>query len=243
MRYKIVFSYDGTFFCGYQKQPGQRSVEEELEKALFSINNHKKTSVTSSGRTDKGVHALKQTAHFDIYVEISLHKLKRALNSLLPEDIHVISTEIVDKGFHARYMVKKKTYRYIINMGEYDPLLRNYEYQYNRKLDVLKMKEAIKYFVGEHDFKNFVSNEAVKENYVRKIFNATIREKNEKVIIDFVGNGFMKYQVRNMVGTLIKIGQGTLEPSIINDIFSDVNGKIHILTAKSEGLYLIDVHY
>ena len=156
MRYLIKFSYDGTNFSGYQKQPGKRCVESELEKALFSINNHKETKVTGAGRTDRGVHAFCQCAHFDIDVDITLYKLKCALNSLLPDDIHVFSTEVVDKSFHARYMAKSKVYKYIMNCGEYNPLERNYVYQYGKKLDIEKMNDGIKYLIGKHDFKSFV---------------------------------------------------------------------------------------
>ena len=108
MRYMIKFSYDGTLFYGYQKQPNLRTIEECLEKALYDINNHKKTKIISSGRTDKGVHAKCQVASFDLEINITLDKLKMALNSLLPEDIHVYETLRVDNDFHARYMVKKR---------------------------------------------------------------------------------------------------------------------------------------
>ena len=169
MRYLIKFSYDGTNFYGYQKQPGFRTVEEEFEKALYSINNKTATRIFSSGRTDRGVHALSQTAHFDLDIEITLYKLKCALNSLLPEDIHVFSTEIVDNDFHARFNVKEKNYIYKINVGEYSPHDRNYVLQYNKMLDVEKIKQAINYYVGSHDFKAFVSDEVVKDSFVREI--------------------------------------------------------------------------
>lgn len=243
MRYLIKFSYDGTLFYGYQKQPGLRTVEECLEKALFDINNHKVTKVVSSGRTDKGVHAKCQTASFDLEVNITLDKLKMALNSLLPEDIHVLSTEIVDKDFHARYMVKKKKYEYILNIGEYDSLMRNYIYQLNKKLDIESMREAIKSFLGDHDFKSFVSSECVKDNYIRTIYDCDIIEDEDKIKFIFIGNGFMKYQVRNMVGTLIKIGLGKLDIDIIDKIFMDESLSKYVFTAPSQGLYLVNVEY
>ena len=243
MRYLIHFSYDGTSFSGYQKQPSLRTVEGELEKALYNINNHTNTRIFSSGRTDAGVHALSQTAHFDIDVSITEYKLKCALNSLLPNDIHVISAEKVDNDFHSRYMVTEKTYKYSINCGEYNPIERNYSYQYNKKLDIDKMKEALICFQGEHDFKNYVSEECIKEDYVRIITNTDLLEDNDHIIITFTGNGFMKYQVRNMVGTLIKIGASKLPVSIVEDIFKDDLKKKHVFTAPPEGLYLVDVKY
>ena len=210
MRYLIRFSYDGTGFSGYQKQPGERTVEGMLENALYNINNHTETRIFSSGRTDRGVHALGQVAHFDIDVNITLYKLKCALNSLLPEDIHVLSTEIVDKNFHARYNAISKTYIYKINVGEYSPIDRNHVYQYCKDLNFDNMRLAINDFLGEHDFKPFVSEEAIKSSYVRTIYSVDMKKEGDIITISFTGNGFMKYQVRNMVGVLIKIGSGKL---------------------------------
>lgn len=243
MRYLIHFSYDGTNFNGFQKQPGCRCVESELEKALYDINDHKKTKVVGSGRTDRGVHANDQTAHFDIDIDITLYKLKCALNSLLPEDIHVFSVEGVSDGFHARFGAKKKTYKYIINCGEYNPIERNYVYQYGKKLDIEKMKKEIKSFIGVHNFKPFVSDEAIKENYEREIYDAHIEEDKDKVIFYFTGNGFMKYQVRNMVGVLFKVGKGKLDLGIVNEIFNNNINKKYITTMRREGLYLDKIEY
>ena len=243
MRYLIYFAYDGTNFNGYQKQPGKRCVESELEKALFNINNHTETKVVGAGRTDRGVHAKCQCAHFDITVNITLYKLKCALNSLLPEDIHVFRTEIVDKDFHARFMVKQKTYKYILNCGEYNPLERNYVHQFNKELDIEKMKEAIEYFKGVHNFENFVSPEVIKENFEREIYDANILVEDDKVIFTFVGTGFMKYQVRNMVGTLVKVGKGKIEPIVIKKILEDSSFRKMVTTIRPEGLYLENIIY
>lgn len=243
MRKKIIFSYDGTLFNGYQKQPNLRTVEEELEKALFNINNHKVTNIVSSGRTDKGVHALGQCAHFDIDIDITLYKLKCAFNSLLPPDISVLSAEDVDNDFHARFMVTKKSYRYILNMGEYNPIKRNYEFQYNRKLDVDKIKLAIKSFKETHDFKNFVSEEAVLDSYVRTIYKASVKEQDNKLIFEFTGSGFMKYQVRCMVGTLLRIGEGKLDVDYIDKLLNFEVSKNKVYRIGAEGLYLVEVVY
>lgn len=243
MRYLIHFSYDGTNFSGYQKQPNLRCVESELEKALYSINNHKETKVVGAGRTDRGVHANDQCAHFDLDVNITLYKLKCALNSLLPDDIHVFEVKIVDDLFHARFNSKRKTYKYIINCGEYNPIERNYVYQYGKKLNVSLMKEEIKSFFGVHDFKAFVSKDDINVSYQREIYDAYIKEEDDKVYIYFTGNGFMKYQVRNMVGVLFKVGNGKLEPQIVNKIFDDINMSKVITTMKREGLYLDKIEY
>lgn len=243
MRYLIKFSYDGTGFYGYQKQPNKRTVEGELEKALYDINNHTDTRIYSSGRTDRGVHAKGQTAHFDINISITLYKLKCALNSLLPDDIHVIEVISVDDNFHARFMAKKKTYKYYLNMGEYSPINRNSIHQYNKELNIDRMKKAIKYFIGTYDFKIFASPEVIKESYIRTIYDTSIEVDNDIVIFTFTGNGFMKYQVRNMVGTLIKIGKEKLEVDTIQKLLNNEASEKCVFTAKPEGLYLEEVSY
>ena len=242
MRYLITFSYDGTSYHGYERQVGYKTIEEELNKALSFINN-KKTKIVSSGRTDKGVHALAQTGHVDIDVSITEYKLKRAMNSLLPNDIHVINTKIVDDNFHARYNVKEKKYEYKLNMGEYNPCERNYIYQFNKKLDIDKMTDAIKDFIGIHDFKSFTPNKEKKDNYVREIYDAKITVKNDVVTFTFVGNGFIKYQVRNMVGLLIQIGLGKKDKNCIEKIFNNKDRSQGFRTAHPEGLYLVSVKY
>ena len=243
MRYLITFSYDGTNFNGYQKQDGLRSVQEEMEKALKYINGGVDTIITSSGRTDKGVHARCQKAHVDINVEITPYKLMRAMNSNLPSDIHVIKTEIVNDDFHARYMVKEKEYQYLLNMGEYDPCMRNLVYQYGKKLDLEKMNEAIKYFVGTHNFKSFTPNKDKRENYVRTINYASIKEKDGILTFTFRGNGFIKYQIRNMVGFLIKVGEGKKNGKDIPKILKKEDRRMASITAHAEGLYLTKVRY
>lgn len=243
MRYLIKFSYDGTLFYGYQKQNDLRTVEKELENALYNINDHSITKVFAAGRTDRGVHALCQCAHFDIDVDITEYKLKCAINSLTPEDIHVFSTKIVDKDFHARFNVLEKTYIYKINVGEYNPIDKNYIYQFNKELNLGDMQIAIKDFIGKHNFKSFVSDEVIKDNYERVIIDATIKKNGDIITFSFKGNGFMKYQVRNMVGTLIKVGKGKLPNSIVCDIFKNPSLKKHVYTAPSQGLYLADIVY
>ena len=243
MRYLIKFSYDGTSFYGYQKQNDLRTVEKELENALFNINDHLITRVFAAGRTDRGVHALCQCAHFDIDVDITAYKLKCAINSLTPDDIHVFSAEAVDIDFHARFHAVQKTYIYKLNVGEYSPIDRNYIYQYNKDLDLSSMQVAIKDFLGKHDFKSFTSDEVIKDNYERTITEASVTRDGDIITFCFKGNGFMKYQVRNMVGTLIKVGKGKLHPSIIKEIFEDSTLKKHIYTAPPQGLYLADIVY
>lgn len=243
MRFLIKFSYDGSNYGGFQTQPNMKTVQEELEKALTKVNNGNKTSITATGRTDKGVHALCQYGHADLNIEITEYKLKRALNSNLPEDIHVISTKIVPDNFHARYYVKKKEYKYYMNLGEYNPLERNYVFQYNYKINVEAMSKAIKYFEGEHDFKAFVTDNKERENCVRKIFKASIDQQENKLVFTFIGNGFLRYQVRNMIGYLIKIGEEKATPESVIKVLESKDRTKSGKTAPAEGLYLYNVEY
>lgn len=243
MRFLIKFSYDGTAYNGYQTQPGLTTIQECLENALTKINNGKKTPVTATGRTDKGVHALCQYAHADIDVNITEKKLKRAMNSNLPDDIHVIETKIVEDDFHARYNVKTKEYQYIINVGEYNPLERNYVFQYNYQLNLEAMADAIKVFVGKHDFRAFVTDSKEKENCVRTIFYAAIEQKYDKIVITFKGDGFLRYQIRNMVGILIKVGENKLSTKDVEKILESKDRTTGGKTAPAEGLYLTNVEY
>lgn len=243
MRYKMIFSYDGTLFSGYQIQPKKRTIQEELEKAATYINAKKKTPITASGRTDKGVHAMNQVAHFDLDITITDYKLKRAFNSLLPNDIHVIDVEKVASDFHARYMVTSKEYIYTMNIGEYNPVERNYVYQYNRKIDTEKMKRAIKKFEGTHDFRAFVSSEDKRENTTRTVIEANIIIEKNIIKFRFIANGFMKYQVRNMVGLLLEIGENKKDTEYVEALLLRKDRKIAIKTAPPEGLCLIAVNY
>ena len=243
MRYLITFSYDGTNFHGYQKQDGLRTIQEEMEKALTFINGGKSVTLNSSGRTDCGVHALCQKAHVDIDVDITEYKLMRAMNSNLPEDIHVISTKRVSTDFHARYMVLEKEYKYYLNMGEYNPMMRHYIYQYGKNLNISKMQEAIKFFLGTHSFKSFTPTRDVRKNYIRTINYVNIEEHDKIVCFTFRGDGFIKYQIRNMVGYLIKVGEGKKDGKNIPEILLKENRRMASITAHPEGLYLTDVKY
>ena len=243
MRFLIKFSYDGSRFCGFQAQKNQRTIEEKMNEALTKVNNGKKTCITATGRTDKGVHALAQYGHADINVEINERQVKRALNSFLPEDIHVINTTEVDDDFHARYDAKGKTYKYIMNLGEYNPMERNYVFQYNYDIDVDAMRKAIRYFEGEHDYRAFVTENKERENCVRQIFYTNIDEEDDKLIIEFQGNGFLRYQVRNMVGYLIKVGEGKATPESVVDVLESLDRTKSGKTAPAVGLYLVDVEF
>lgn len=246
MRYFMTLAYDGSKYKGYQKQPRVKTIQGELEKALKTINNDEKVEVHASGRTDAGVHALSQKAHFDMSVNIGSDNLIRAINGLLPDDIYVKNVEEVSETFHARLNVKAKEYIYKINMGEYDPIEKDYVFQYNKRLDVVEMERALKYLEGTHDFKSFSKADEEKDNFVRTLVQTNlIRDmKNvNKVTFSFLGTGFLRYMVRNMMGTLIEIGEGKRKSEEIINIIGALDRRKAGKTANPEGLYLKDVFY
>lgn len=246
MRYLMTFSYDGSKYKGYQKQEKERTIQGELEKALKKMAGNKKVDVHSSGRTDAKVHAISQKAHFDLDTKMTCDNMKKALNSLLPDDIYIKNVEEVNDTFHARYSAKAKEYVYVINMGEYNPIMKDYEYQYNKKLDVVEMERALKYLEGTHDFKSFTKADDEREDYTRTIIQTNLTrdlKQVNKITISFLGTGFMRYMVRNMVGTLIEIGEGKKHSEEIIDILAAKDRRKAGITANPEGLYLKDVFY
>ena len=246
MKYFMTFSYDGTNFNGYQKQPRKRTIQKEIEDVLKQINDNKSVTICASGRTDAGVHALNQKAHFSLNINISPERLLKGMNSLLPEDIYVKHIEMVNDDFHARFNAIGKEYVYIINMGEYNTIERNYVYQFCKKLDVVAIERGLKYLEGTHNYKSFVKADNEIDDYVRTVSQALVVRDNKdlnKLIITFVGTGFLRYMVRNMVGLLIEIGEGKRKPEEIIDIFKDENRKSAGKTAPACGLYLRNVFY
>lgn len=246
MRYFITFSYDGSKYNGYQKQPRIKTIQGELEKALKQINAGKDVSVSASGRTDAGVHAYNQSAHFDLETEITCTKLKQALNSLIPDDIYIKNVYETNPDFHARFNVKAKEYIYKINMGNYNPIEKDYVYQYNKKLDIPEMERALKYLEGTHDFRSFVKIDEEKDDYTRTIVQTSlIRDvKNvNQITISVLGTGFMRYMVRNIVGMLIEIGEGKYKSEDIISILEMKDRKKAGICAPACGLYLKDVYY
>lgn len=246
MRYFMTFAYDGTNYKGFQKQSRVKTIQGEIEKKLSKINGDKAVSISASGRTDAHVHALSQKAHFDLENEYDPEKLRHSLNQLLEDDIYVKNIEIVEDNFHARYNVKAKEYIYKINMGGYNPIEKNYVYQYNKRLDVVAMERALKYLEGTHNFRSFSKADDERDNYERTIVQTSLIRniKDVNIItISLLGTGFLRYMVRNIVGTLIEIGEGKRKSEDIIDIIEAKDRRRAGKTANPEGLYLKDVFY
>lgn len=228
---------------GWQKQPNKLNIQGEIERAIYNITKEE-VDLIGSGRTDAGVHALGQVANFKTNSQISIEKLPLAINSQLKNSIVIKEAEEVNERFHSRYNAKRKTYRYIINNSKCGTAIyRNLEYSYPFKLDAEKMKQASKYFEGEHDFKAFKSSGTSSKNSVRTIYKAIVKQEGEKIIIELTGNGFLYNMVRIISGTLLDVGLGKIQPEEIPEMIESKDRQRTGKTLPAHGLYLVEVKY
>lgn len=244
---KLIIQYDGADFSGWQTQPGKRTVQKTLEDILSKIL-QEKIQVVGTSRTDSGVHALGQVAHFHTKSKIVTHKLFRALNGLLPEDLSVHKIQNVPLSFHAQKNALRKTYHYRIwNNVAHHPLQRRTSWHVWKKLDLKKMRIAAHYLIGQHDFAAFRATDSQTKTSVRKIYKITIRRgedlsPSEKIsplhIIEIIGDGFLKYMVRNLVGTLVEVGKGRWKPEKVKEILQSKDRRQAAVTAPPQGLFL-----
>lgn len=240
MKYLLNLSYDGSVFYGFQSQKDKNTVCNELASALSKIFNEK-IKVTGASRTDKGVHAYNQYAHFEAK-EMNLNKLKHSINSLINDSIYVKKITKVNDNFSARYDVKSKEYLYKINTGEYNPIEKDYVLQYNKKINKSLLKKACKLISGTHNFKSFTSDNT-KENYVRTIDYIKIKKEKNYVYIYIKAKGFLRYMIRIIVGLLLEINEGKKKISDINNIFKSEDRRVNGLTISAVGLYLNKIRY
>ena len=245
-RYKALISYDGHDFAGFQRQPHARSVQEEIEKTLTRINKGQPIVIHGAGRTDSGVHALGQVIHFDLPSARDEEKLRFALDTQTPEDIDVISVEEVTEDFHARYQPHSKTYEFLVDIGRpKNPMMRHYATHYPYPLEISLMEQAIKALEGTHDFTGFTASGTSVENKVRTITEASLTFDVQRnfLVFTFSGNGFLYKQIRNMVGTLLKIGNKRMPVNQIERILEEKDRQLAGQTAAPNGLYLKEIIY
>ena len=240
---KLVIEYDGKSFNGWQKQPNKLNIQGEIEKAIEEITGEK-IDLIASGRTDAGVHSLGQVANFKTNSTIDVEKIPYAINSKLKKSIVIKSAEEVPERFHSRYSVHSKTYRYTINNSKFGTALyRDMEYHFPIELDEKKMQKAAKFFEGEHDFKAFKASGTSSKSSVRTIYKATVERKEDRVIIELTGNGFLYNMVRIIAGTLIDVGIGKIKPEEVKEIIEKKERKNAGKTLPARGLCLLKVDY
>lgn len=244
-RYKIKVSYDGTNYSGWQVQPKLSTVQGELERLLAEMTSQKHVRVESSGRTDTGVHARAQVAHFDLPKEINCKYFQRGLNAQLNRDIRIVTLEKVSHDFHARFSAVGKEYRYFIYNGLIvPPTKRLYRLQEGRPLDIERMRIAADLLVGTHDFAPFAANRRVPiKDTVRTIHSFYVRKHGADITLEVQGNGFLYKMVRGLAGFLVHVGMGKIEPEMVHEILDHGVRTAKVQTAQPHGLFLWKVFY
>ncbi len=243
-RILILIQFLGTNYCGWQVQPNQKTVQGEIENAIFNALGEKVT-VQSSGRTDAGVHALEMPAHFDTNTRMHPNNIYKALNAYLPEDIKILSSREVANDFHARFDVKEKTYEYHFYVSNNVlPYYMNTEAQIPEPFDFEISKNATQYFLGTHDWKGFCSAKTETASTVRTIYKISLKKKMKNhYVLSVTGDGFLYNMVRIIAGTLIEIGQGKINANDLPNIIDSKDRKRAGKTAQAVGLVLKKVKY
>ncbi len=247
---KLTIEYDGTHFNGWQIQTKKtRTVQGEIEKALKRIFK-KNVRVTGSGRTDSGVHALGQVAHFKTDSRMTPAEILKALNAHLPEDVVVLESGDVPAAFHAQYHARKKTYRYVILNRETRPVVeRRFCLHVPVPLNLRAMRRAAQSLVGKHDFRSFMASDPARRDLpqpkdtVRTVTRIDIRKRKDTILVDMEANGFLYKMVRNIVGTLLTVGTGKTPAATMPDLLGCRNRALAGKTAAARGLFLLRVDY
>jgi tRNA pseudouridine38-40 synthase len=239
----LTIAYDGTQYHGWQCQPNAITIQEIFAKAVEKILNHP-VKIYAGGRTDTGVHAMGQVINFHTEKEIELRSLAKGLNSLLPRDIRVKDAREEDLSFHARYSAKAKTYVYcVLNTAYNSPFLERYVCHIHNALNVPAMDKAARILLGEHDFSAFKKKDEVYKNPVREIVRAGVKRKGDIIYFIVEGRGFLRYMVRNIVGTLVLVGSGKVTVEEFSVILESKEREKAGPTAPSRGLFLRKIKY
>lgn len=242
-RVRLIVAYDGTNYHGWQVQKNGITIESELNRCLTELL-QEPIEVIGASRTDAGVHAMGNVAVFDTCSRMPAEKISYALNQRLPEDIRIQKSEEVDAEWHPRYCDSRKTYEYRIYRGEFPmPLKRLYALHIYYNVDLEKMREAAKFFVGEHDFKSFCQVGAQVKSTVRTVYDVNIIEEGADLVIRVTGGGFLYNMVRIMAGTLLEVGKGKIEPGQIPEIIQAKDREAAGPTAPAHGLTLIKYEF
>jgi tRNA pseudouridine38-40 synthase len=240
---KLLLSYDGTDFFGWQRQPDRRTVQQVLEEAIGKLTGTEPTTY-ASGRTDAGVHALGQVAHFHTASRHSPEVFVKALNALLPRDVRVRGAWEMPQSFHATLDAKAKLYRYVIdNHPIADPLQRRYSYHVYHHLDVPAMSRAAQALQGRHDFHSFETHWPNRTSSVRTIMHIAVSRQGDFVWIDAEADGFLYNMVRTIAGSLILVGEGRWPESRLAEVLAAEDRRLAGPTAPPQGLFLVRVRY
>ena len=243
-RYKIKIEYEGTPFVGWQFQKNGQSVQEVLQKAIFNFS-EEKVVVTGAGRTDSGVHALAQVAHFDLKKKVKRKNLLPAINQNIGnKPVTVLKINKANKKFHARFDAKKRTYQYII-INRQSPLTlqKNKAWHIRKRLNIHAMKKGAKLLLGTHDFSTFRASSCGAKSPIKTMKNILIKKNKEKITLKFISQSFLQHQVRSMVGCIKYLGEGKWNLDIFKKIFKSKKRSKCAPLAPACGLYLKNISY
>ena len=242
--FKITIEYDGTRYHGWQRQKTDRTIQAEIEKAVLTITGQQ-VSLIGSGRTDAGVHAYAQVANFKCETGLGPQDLFRGLNSLTADDIVIRACEEVEGSFHARYDVKSKSYVYrILNRPDPTAIGRQYAWHIRKELDLEVLRAASTYLIGRHDFKAFEGAGSPRAHTTRSVFKAgLVEEPDGYLAFEIEADGFLRFMVRNIVGTLVEVGLGKISPADFKGILESKDRDQAGATAPAHGLFLKNVNY
>lgn len=242
-RIKITFDYIGTAYDGWQRQPGRDTVQQRVEDAIFSLSGER-VSVTASGRTDAGVHALGQVAHFDVNTAIPVKNYMTGVNHFLPPDIRILKAEEVTADFHARFSVHEKTYTYCLYESRFErACYLNRAARADNRLDIAKMKQAAKAFEGTHDFTSFCSSGADNTTFTRTIKSVYVRRSGGLVKISVTADGFLYNMVRRLAAVLVRAGYGQVDCDGVKKLLAAADNRVAKDVLPACGLYLQSVRY
>jgi tRNA pseudouridine38-40 synthase len=243
MRIALGVEYDGSAYNGWQTQPDMPSVQDALQDALSEIAGER-IAITAAGRTDTGVHALEQVVHFDTMTHRPLNAWVRGANALMPRDIAVLWAHEVGEDFHARFSAEARSYQYVLvnrpaRVGVHHAKVG----WFHQPLDVVKMQEAARYLLGEHDFSSFRAAECQAKTPVKTMTRLDIRQQGDTIFFDLTANAFLHHMVRNIVGCLVYVGKGKHPPVWMKEVLEQRN-RIHAApTFAPDGLYLKRIQY
>ncbi len=242
--YKMLLSYDGTRYAGWERQPGRSdTIQGKLEHVL-SLMTNQPVEVIGAGRTDAGVHARGMTANAWLDTDRTEEEIRDYVNQYLPEDICALEVRKASDRFHSRYNAIGKTYRYTCYIDAVKPVFdRKYVYALEEAPDVEKMREAAKYLIGEHDFASFCGNSHMKKSTVRRVDLIEITADDPYLTFTYHGNGFLQYMVRILTGTLLEVGYGKRTPQSMKELLEAKERDLAGFTAPAKGLCLMKVDY
>ncbi len=243
MRFASIVEYDGSEFCGWQRQTHALSVQESVERAISLVANHE-VGIACAGRTDAGVHALGQVIHFDTNAHREMRSWLLGINANLPASIVVKSIKQVPEEFHARFSAKLRAYRYVIvNESVRSALLAKRAVWERVPLNESLMQEGAQFLVGQHDFTSYRALACQAKSPIREIYNLKVSREGSLVIIDVTANGFLHHMVRNLAGVLMSIGKLEYPPKWAQDVLRKQDRSCGGVTAPAHGLYLLSVDY